>query len=271
MVDGSAELYDRLANRWHDEEVKVHLNDETIGAAASRNKAAEMAHGSVVAFMDDDAIADEAWLTELIRCYTDLGAVAAGGRMTPIWLAGQPTFVPEEFYWLFGVTYRGFPEEMTEVRNTFASNLSFDTVTFERLGGFNPNVGPTGESQLQSAETELCVRLTEETGQGVLYNPDAVVGHKIYEYRTKPAFLLRRAFWQGVSKRGMQAFGDSELGAESAFLGLILTRSIPERLRMVVVGPRRQGLLQLLFLVMVTGAVGLGYVWGVMKFAGKRD
>jgi glycosyltransferase involved in cell wall biosynthesis len=268
VVDGPRSLHNRLKEFWDREDVTVLWNEENLGAAQSRNRAVEHSQADIVAFMDDDAVADEAWLAELIKCYVKDDALAAGGKMTPIWVEDKPEFLPEEFYWLIGVTYRGFPNKYTEVRNTFASNLSFDRETFDRLDGFNPNVGPTGESLLQSAETELCARLRRETGEGVLYNPDARVGHKVFAFRTDPVFLLRRAFWQGVSKRGMEKYAEADLGAESDFLSLLFTRSIPERFYSLLFGDRRRALSQLIFLLLGTVCVGGGYLWGWIRFAG---
>lgn len=267
IVDGREQLAERLRDRWMDQdEVTVISNEKNLGAARSRNRAVQRACGRIVAFFDDDAVADEEWLSELVTCYTDYGAVAAGGKMEPIWLSGEPRFLPEEFYWLVGVTYAGFPEELTEVRNTFASNLSIKKSVFEELGGFQPEIGPKGGSLLQSAETDLCARLAAETGRGVLYNPDARVGHKIYEFRTDPLFLLRRAFWQGVSKRGIQVFSDADLDSETDFLNRLVFKTVPQRLKKLLLGNRIEGATQLAFLLLATACVGVGYLYGLVKF-----
>lgn len=268
IVDGQEQLSDRLKEIWETQtDVTVISNDENVGAARSRNKAVKQARGEIVAFFDDDAVADKEWLSELVRCYTEHDAIAAGGQMEPIWLAGQPEFLPAEFYWLIGVTYAGFPEEITEVRNTFASNLSVKKSVFEEIGGFNSEIGPKGGSLLQSAETDFCARLAAETGNEVLYNPDAKVGHKVYEFRTDPLFLLKRAFWQGVSKRGMQVYSDSKLDSETDYLRQLVTSAIPLRLKHILVGERVKSAKQLVFLILATACVGCGFLYGVGKFA----
>jgi GT2 family glycosyltransferase len=271
VVDGKDRLAEQLERRWDPEgDVTVVCNDENLGAAQSRNRAVEKADGEIIAFFDDDAVADEMWLAELVRCFTEYDSLAVGGKMEPIWLSDRPIFLPEEFYWLIGVTYKGFPEELTTVRNTFASNLSIRKSVFQELNGFNTDIGPKGESLLQSAEADLCARLSEQKGQGVLYNPDAVVGHKIYEFRTDPVFLLRRAFWQGVSKRGMQVYSDATLSSESDFLRQLINEGIPQRIQELFSGNHKEALPQLLFLLCGTVSVGLGYLWGIVKFREKR-
>lgn len=267
VVDGNESLASVLEDRWERGDVSILLNPENLGAAESRNRAVEEAEGGIVAFMDDDAVADDQWLAEIARCYEEYSAASVGGKMTPIWVDKKPIFLPEEFYWLIGVTYRGFPEEITEVRNTFASNITFKKKIFDQLGGFNPNVGPKGESLLQSAETELCARLRDETGKGVLYNPDAQVGHKVFKFRTDPIFLLRRAFWQGVSKRGMEKYAETSLDTESDFIKKLLIHLIPNRIYIILRKNWRQGVSQLSFLVLATVAVAVGYLWGWIRFS----
>ncbi|MFC6835812.1 glucosyl-dolichyl phosphate glucuronosyltransferase [Halomarina ordinaria] len=251
----------------HDD-VTVHLQSENRGLLAARNTGASVASGDVVAFLDDDALADERWLEELVAAYdADEDVRAAGGKMVPEWVAGKPTFLPAEFYWLVGVTHRGFADGPGEVRNTFGSNISFRAEVFEALGGFDTNIGGRkGDRHLQGGETELCARLRDEYGAGVYYTPDALVAHKIFDYRTDPAWLVRRAFWQGYSKRGMEVFVPASTGEEGAFLGDLLTDFVPSRLWDLLTGPSRTKALQLVTLVVLTAAVGFGYLYGYAKW-----
>jgi GT2 family glycosyltransferase len=267
VSDGNPVVAEHMtADFGHHDAVRVHCTDENRGISYARTRGAEVATGELVAFLDDDAIATYDWIETLVETYSSTDAYAVGGRLDPQWLAGKPSFLPEEFYWLIGVTYRGFPDEVTEVRNTFASNITFDREVFDRLGGFIPNVGPKGDSLLQSAETEFCVQLRNKTGKGVLYNPDAQVGHKIFQFRTNPIFLLRRAFWQGVSKYGIRKYVEASLDTESEFITTLLFCSIPERINMLIQGDCWRGFSQLSFLILATIAVAGGYLYGLLRF-----
>jgi hypothetical protein len=221
----------------------------------------------VVAQIDDDAIADPNWIEELVSVYESTDAIAVGGKMTPAWVAGKPGFLPEEFYWLIGVTHRGFAEPGEEVRNTFGSNISFRREVITELGGFDPNVGRKGDAEIQAHESELCTRLRQEFGRGVVYNPDAKVAHKVFDYRTNPVWLIKRAFWQGYSKRALETLlPDAGRDEESAFLSFLLLDSIPWRVRRFVSKPSITVVSQLVWLVMLTGLVGLGYLYGIYKW-----
>jgi GT2 family glycosyltransferase len=227
-----------------------------------------LASGDVVAFIDDDAVADEVWAERLVRAYEEEDAIAAGGKMTPDWIAGKPSFLPEEFYWLVGVTHRGFADGPGEVRNTFGSNISFRADVFAELGGFNVEIGGRkGDKNLQGGETELCARMREEYGQGVWYDPEAEVIHKVFEYRTKFRWLVDRAFWQGYSKRAMESFVNDERGEESEFIGYLLLTATPHYIRNMISSPSSSVLKRFAVLYVLTALVGLGYVYAIPGYS----
>lgn len=268
VVDGTEEVHERVVEDYGDrEDVIVHCNDENVGLLESRNTGAELASGDVVAFIDDDAVADEKWVAELVRGYEEQDALAVGGKMVGDWVAGKPSFLPEEFYWLVGVTHRGFADGPGWVRNTFGSNISFDREVFLELDGFDTEIGGRkGDANLQGGETELCARLDTEYGEQVWYNPDAVVAHKVFEYRTEFWWLVNRAFWQGYSKRAMETLVPESGGEEGEFLGKLVTESVPGRVKGMVRSPSVAAVLQLVMLVVFTGCVGGGYVYGLRKY-----
>lgn len=266
IVDGNDELCERMIADFGDKNgVTIHCNDENRGLSYGRNKGTEIADGDVVAFMDDDAVADTQWIEKLVETYQEYDAYAVGGRMTPEWVAGKPEFLPPEFYWLVGVTYRGFPERVTEVRNTFSSNLSFRRDVLIDLGGFQTHLGKQGSNNLQGAESELCARLQEQYGEAVMYNPAAKVAHKVFDYRTDPQWLIKRAFWQGVSKRMMQTETPGSIGQESAFLKQLVIKFIPGRIVNLLRAPSRLQAKQLVMLLVFTAAVGVGYLYAIMR------
>ncbi|MUV85099.1 glycosyltransferase [Natronomonas sp. CBA1123] len=268
VVDGNEPLYERIQNDYgDDEELVLHCNEENVGLSASRNNALELVSGDVVALIDDDAIADEQWIEELVSVYESTDAIAAGGKMTPLWVAGKPEFLPEEFYWLVGVTHRGFAEPGEEVRNTFGSNISFNTEVLKELGGFESQVGRQGEKNLQAHETEFCARMREEYGRGVVYNPDAKVGHKVFEWRTDKRWLLERSFWQGYSKRAMETLVSEESSEEeSDFLKQLVFEFVPSRLKGLLTDPSGTKAKQLVTLFLLTATVGVGYLYGLLKW-----
>lgn len=259
VVDGNAELYAKIKTEYKSID-KIILNDKNLGLSESRNRGIKEANGDVVAFFDDDAVAADNWLEEIARMYSDKGAIAAGGKLVPKWVSKEPKILPEEYYWLIGATHKGFPEVVTEVRNTFGSNISFNADVLKALGGFKSEMGVKGTGLLQGEETELCARMREKFGKGVIYNPAAIVYHKVFPERLRLRFLLKRAFWQGYSKRMMKEQGYS-ITEESEFVRTLIFRSIPDRLK-----PSWTKLLQLVFLSILTLTTASGYILRSLEF-----
>ena len=259
VVDGNKELYEKIRGS----KIKIDrilLNEANLGLSESRNSGIKESKGDIIAFFDDDAVADMNWLKELVRMYEEHDAIAAGGKILPKWVTKKPKYLPEEFYWLIGATHKGFPaEEMTEVRNTFGSNLSFKAEVLKALDGFRSEMGVKGRGLLQGEETELCERMSNKFEKGVIYNPEAIVYHKVFPERLRMRFLLRRAFWQGYSKRLMKELGYS-MDEESNFAKNLIFTSISERLK-----PSPTNLLQLVFLGILTLATAWGYIFRSFK------
>lgn len=265
VIDGTEEVYERVKSDYGDNpQTTIHCNDQNRGLSYSRNIGAELAAGDVVAFMDDDAVAAPDWAQQIVDAYERYDALAVGGQMVPDWLSGKPRHLPEEFYFLIGVTYRGFRETEGYVRNTFSSNLSFDRDVFLELGGFKTEMGKQGENDLQGGETELCARLERKTGERVVYVPDATVKHKIYNYRTDRRWLLERAFWQGYSKRRMAEIDPDATDTEREFLRKLLVRFIPGRTTELIRSPSLAKLDTLLMLLAFTLSTGIGFLFAIV-------
>jgi glycosyltransferase involved in cell wall biosynthesis len=265
VIDGSEELYEQVRAQYGDvQDVVLHCNDSNLGLSRSRNAGIERSSGDVVAFIDDDAIARENWIAELINTYKRRDAIAAGGRMAPRWITGEPEWLPPEFYWLVGVTHRGFPETECEVRNTFGSNISFSKEVFEEVGDFDPDLGRHGDRQIQGEETELAARMHKSFDERVWYNPDAVVEHKVFEYRTDPRWLLERAFWQGYSKRILDELINDSGGEEGAFLSHLLFDGLPGYAVRTVQNRSLTSAKKGLAALVLTAAVGLGFLYAIV-------
>ncbi len=266
VVDGNPEVYERANDDFgHLDDVVVHCTPENVGNSASRTVGGKIASGEIVAVTDDDGVAEPDWIEELVRVYEETDAIAVGGKVVPEWVDGKPEFFPEEFYWLVGCNHRGFGDHMAELRNTFGPNLSFRRDVFLELDGFSEHVGRHGDKQLQAHETEICSRMRNEYGRGVVYTENAVIRHKILGYRIEAGWLVRRCFWQGYSKRVLQRLVSDSTGRENEFLGRLLVEFVPERIGELIRRPSTAKLQQLLAIALFTLLVGLGYLYALVR------
>jgi GT2 family glycosyltransferase len=272
VVDGNQELYDKIMDVYSAHgNIKIMVTGESLGAFGAGNVGVKAAKGDIIAFLDDDAVGDRRWIEHLFEIYNKSDAISVGGKILPIWLTKKPDYFPDELGWLVGITHEGFAKEiMHEVRNTFGPNMSFRREVFERIGFLNEKLGfaKGGTTYMQGAESEFALRMKNKLGKGVIYNPEAIVYHKIPPSKTRPGVLLRRAFYQGYSKALMKKHSPSPetLATEGSYLNDLLFTYIPKRIKGIFSTSNSvKGIKQLSFLIAAIISVGLGFVYGYLK------
>ncbi len=181
--------------------VRCLRNGARRGLSGARNTAIASASGEVLAFLDDDAVAEPDWLERLLAAYDDPRVLAAGGAVRPRWDGGRPRAFPPEFDWVVGCTYRGMPEAAGPVRNVIGANMSFRRDVLAAVGGFREDVGRVGAVPIGCEETELCLRARRRFPDGiVLYEPRAVVHHRVPAERASWRYFAARCYAEGRSK-----------------------------------------------------------------------
>jgi GT2 family glycosyltransferase len=179
------------------------------GASATRNAGVAVARGGFVAFIDDDAVAEPGWLENLLHHFGDEHVIGAGGKVLAQWAGDHPRWFPEEFGWVVGASYRGMPTAVAPVRNVWTNNMVIRREAFDRAGGFLADFSKVGDAS-RPEDTELCVRAAASwPGGRWLYDPRAIVHHKVPLSRATPRFFLERCFAEGAGKAELYAVSES--------------------------------------------------------------
>ena len=205
VVDHNPALYKRLVGAAPD--VTVVENHEVNGLSGGRNTGAAQSQGEIIAFLDDDAIADPDWLRYLAQAYADPAVKGVGGLTVPTWESGRPPWMPEEFYWVVGCNYRGMPPSGVPVRNLLGANMSFRREVFGLVEGFQPGIGRTASKRpFGGEETEFCIRLGQRSpGSLLVMEHRAKVCHFVSDGRCRFSYFISRCYAEGISKARVTA------------------------------------------------------------------
>lgn len=256
VVDHNPELEQKVTQQWPS--VRVLANQYGQGASGARNTGAFAVQSAIVAFLDDDAVADRRWLETLLDNFDDPTVVGVGGGVVAAWETRQPAWFPNEFAWVVGVSYPGLPETVAEIRNVWAENMAVRRDRFLEVDGFRLNFGKVG-THSSPEDTDLCIRMAGNGGRW-LYVPSAQIAHHVPAGRSTFQFFLRRCYSEGAGKAALAGLtSSSNLHSERDYTRHILPQAVARDVRDAMVQKRLTPLAQAAAILLGLASAGAGY------------
>ncbi|RNL71412.1 glycosyltransferase family 2 protein [Streptomyces sp. I6] len=216
-----------LVERKYGERVR-YVREPVPGLAVAHNRGVAAADGAVLAFTDDDVVADPHWLTALTAPFAEdprIGCVT--GLILPARL-GTPAQVLLESHGGFA---KGFAPRtydparppadeplfpFTAGRFGSGANMAFRARALRAAGGFDPATG-TGTAARGGDDLYAFVRILTD-GHRLRYTPDALVWH---HHRETEHDLRNQAFGYGA---GLTAYLTALVARRPGLLPALLAR-----------------------------------------------
>lgn len=195
-TDGTADIAAKFRSLPHFR----YIYETKKGLSNARNAGIAAARADIVAFLDDDAVACNDWIGQIVKAFEDPKAGAVGGQVDPIWESEPPSWVTAEIALYFSVVDWGERQYLPESKWIVGANMAFRKELLERFGGFNDRLGRKGKKLISGEET-LLIRQVRDAGYEVLYVPEMHAQHLVPSGRMSRKWLKERAWWGGFSAR----------------------------------------------------------------------
>ena len=220
MTDATAELAFGLA----DARVR-YLLESVPGASRARNRGVQEARGDVIAFIDDDVIADPQWLRGLVRGFTRAPNVGCVTGLLPTAELDSESqlFFDRRVSWgrsceprLYDLGRNAVDDPLYPyIAGIFGTgaNLAVSRQAFDELGGFDEALGP-GSPPRGGEDLDFFLRVVL-AGTQIAYEPAALAWHL---HRRSEHALRRQLFGYGS---GLTAYAFKQLFLARTARGLL--------------------------------------------------
>lgn len=174
------------------------------GVAHTRTRGAMEANGEIVAYLDDDCIAQSNWLSEIVKFYDSHSeAMSTGGRIIPLYLTEMPNWFGKYFWGLVGNYDLGKNIfQMKGARYPSGANMHFRKTAFEKYGYFDSELGRSGKSLMAGEEKAMYLKLIN-ANKKVYYLPQVIVHHHVEANKFDKEYVKRHSMGIGASERLM--------------------------------------------------------------------
>lgn len=194
-VDGTAALLaeERLRPR---NVCFTALTEQRKGKASALNRALAATKGDFFLVLDDDVVVDPELVIRHLDGYREGPFDALQGRVLPgVDSEGKPadpTRLRE-----YNIPVIDFGNEFREIRGLTGTNMSFKREVFEKVGFFDPRLGPGAAGFSEDTEYSMRIR---KAGFKIGYTPHAVVYHELDPRRYGSEYNRYVEYQKGVSR-----------------------------------------------------------------------
>jgi glycosyltransferase involved in cell wall biosynthesis len=238
----------------------VYAFEGKQGIRHARNRGMREAKGGIIAFIDDDVLVDKLWLENIMRLFRETDAVAAGGKILPLWAKTPPKWLREELHKFLALLDYGDERLRITEPKLWTANLAVRAPILRKYGGFDSACTLSRGEDVELIDTLL------RNSEKIYYCPEMLAHHCIPEARMKKSYFRRWRYGYGEYRaQRMKAQGTPGAGRRLPLFAVSnLVKSLCMYLYVQLISPRDAFLKQLAFIS------NIGFVSGWMKSEGFR-
>lgn len=172
-----------------------YLFEPRQGKSYALNAGIQASTGEILAFIDDDVIAEPTWLRNLTVPLERGEWAAVGGRIPLQRNFTQPSWLPLDGPYSMAGMLTEFDLGVRAGKlhqPPFGTNMAIRKKMFEKYGEFRTDMGPRPGSEVRGEDVEFVRRLLTAK-EPLWYEPSAIVHHPVPENRLHKQYFL--AFW----------------------------------------------------------------------------
>jgi len=176
-------------NTQYNGKITLLRSKRELGLGTCRNIGVIVAKGDILVFIDDDALPQPNWLKEILLCFEQHNVDIVGGLAVPLYLIKPP------YWWDSNILGKYLA---INNRTIVGCNFAVRREVFKEVGLFNIKLGRYKKLKLSNEEIDFLLRAFVK-GINMKYLPKAKVYHVVTPRRLTLTYLIRRAWYQGIS------------------------------------------------------------------------
>ena len=172
------------------------LDEPRPGKSNALNRALSVARGEILMVLDDDVVVESNCLAKHAEAHAQNQFAAIQGRILP---GRDSVGNSADRYRLreYNIPLIDYGDEIVAIRGLTGTNMSFKRLVFEKIGFFDPRLGPGAAGF--SEDTEYSIRI-RKAGFQIGYTPHAIVYHELNPARYGPVYNRAVEYRKGVSR-----------------------------------------------------------------------
>ena len=220
-IDSTRQIVEKYKVIFLEIPFSYHLEPQQ-GISYSRNNAITNSNGKFIAFIDDDAVVNDNWLTTLLNSILKIDAHVFGGPIYPRFEIPCPKWIDPNYFVRTFKSRDGLLKSLAASEGFPGGNVCFKKDIFDHIGMFDPNYGMSGNKMGLGEEPELFNRLYNSNYNANIYNLQKMsISHFESSKKFEKSYLKERIKLSGYQFTNRMLAQSKFVGSISVFLKLV--------------------------------------------------